>query len=103
MYQKKILTDQLPNIRRINKVYDNSIRSCFDDKFTIILSRKTTLDHYSILDWINLNSSGRVSSKSLKVENKGGEWTISSIGEYRSFFGFENSDDALLFKIRFIL
>jgi len=74
----------------------------FDDKFKIILRHQYNVVQYlEILDWIETNSIGSVEIKTIYELDLKKQVTIAP-GVFKIFYiGFEDSDDALVFKIKF--
>lgn len=64
----------------------------FDKKYKIILKYDYTNRYIDMMDWVDKNSSGLVSTAVAEV-------TPDGVGEV--YFAFENSDDALFFKIKY--
>jgi len=72
---------------------DNGYPVEFDSNFKTIVRHDLNEYFPEIVDWIDKNSSGRVSIKCDTKDKKNRLETL--------YIGFENSDDALVFKIRF--
>jgi len=64
----------------------------FDKKYKIIVKCKYTPLHAEMLEWVNNNSNG-----SVDVQCRGSFVT----GLEDAYFGFQESGDALFFKIKF--
>ena len=60
-------------------------------------------DRYiEMIDWVDQNSTGDVSVKLCSSTQKDDKWYADSQGFDRVFFAFENADDALLFRIKYV-
>jgi hypothetical protein len=64
----------------------------FDRKYKTVLKFETPPDFPLMIDWVESNSNGLVSIKFLDGASKA-----------YMFVGFENLDDALFFKIKFMV
>jgi len=62
----------------------------FDDRFKTVIRCKSPLGYLEMLDWVNKNSNGSVQTK-----------FVEGADEVVFYFGFEDKDDALLFKIKY--
>lgn len=62
----------------------------FDKKYQVVVEYHIEQEYVSILDWLNTHSSGSVDIKI--TEGRG----------YKMYVAFENPDDALIFKIKFM-
>jgi hypothetical protein len=72
----------------------------FDRRFKHIISCDATPDLLLILDWVNIHTVGTVKVELIVATKLGDTWGVDPGGTLRAFFGFENSDDALVFKIK---
>lgn len=72
----------------------NSTLPSFDSNFKVILRVKYTDNYFEKLFWLNNNSIGKVEIKILREIN-------SKTEDSEFFFGFENPDDAILFRIKY--
>lgn len=79
------------------------IKDDFDSKYKTIIAINIGIDYIEILDWINKNSKGLVHIQIHTAEKLGDEWIKSEahIAKKMAFIGFQNSDDALYFKIKY--
>jgi len=78
-----------PGSRVIDTV-DCDGQPIFDKKYSIIIKRNYQPGYIDMLEWVNLNSNNSVD---VKFNNAYGSEAI--------YIGFENSDDALFFKIKY--
>ena len=60
----------------------------FDKKYKIIVDVPYADDYFEKIEWVNINS---INDVDVKIESE------------KIFFAFSNSDDALIFKIRYLL
>ena len=79
------------------------IKNCFDKNYKIILDRPMLHDHVEMIDWINKNSIGKVSIRLYSAYKMKQGWVISPVGKSRVFIGFENLDDAIVFKLKYLI
>lgn len=62
----------------------------FDKKYKVVVEYQLEHEYVSILDWLNTHSSGSVDIKI--TEGRG----------YKMYVAFEDPNDALIFKIRYM-
>jgi hypothetical protein len=70
--------------------HQNQAVPAFDTKYKVVVKYQYEHEYVSIIDWLNNHSSGSVDIK------------ISEGRGYEMFVAFENPDDALVFKIRYM-
>jgi hypothetical protein len=75
----------------------------FEDRFQTVLEYPLDNRYHDMGEWVDKNSTGNVSIKlSPPQGNVEDVWYApAGIIRKRVFFGFENSDDALFFKIKY--
>ncbi len=73
----------------------------FDSSYGVLIVSDIKAHHTTVLDWINQNSSGKVQVQIINAQQEFGLWVVSPGGYSRAFFAFENSDDALVFRIKY--
>lgn len=56
---------------------------------------------YTVLDWINTNSNGSVTVKTVNAVHQYGEWWVLSSGAPKTFAAFALHDDYLRYKLRY--
>lgn len=56
---------------------------------------------YTVLDWINTNSNGSVTIKTVSAVHQYGDWYVLSSGEPKTFAAFALHDDYLRYKLRY--
>lgn len=70
------------------------VKPMFDPKYKTILEVKCKPDYINMLEWVNRNSSGSVDAKF--------EFGVGTgYGIEKIYLGFEDSGDALIFRIRY--
>jgi hypothetical protein len=72
-------------------IYVQRGRPVFDCKYTTIVKHDYTPEWIEMIDWTNENSLGDVD---VKFDNQHGQEAI--------YLGFEDSNDALVFRIRYL-
>lgn len=68
-------------------------RPTFDKKYKVIIETSNMRDYFGMMDWVNLNSKDSVDVKT----------TMDNGHDIKFYFAFENTDDALIFKIKYSL
>jgi CRISPR/Cas system-associated protein endoribonuclease Cas2 len=77
------------------------VEGYFDKGAIVVHAGKRDDSYPQMLDWVDKNSSDRVNVECLQAIQKDGQWVQSTLGEFRVFFAFKNSDDALFFRIKY--
>lgn len=66
------------------------LRPEFDEKYTVVVEYHLQNEYVNIIDWLNTHSTGSVDIK------------ISEGRGYKMYVAFEDPNDALIFKIKFM-
>ena len=78
IFRKSTITDFTETTETVTPI--------FDKKYSIIIKCKYSVDHFELISWVNLNTRGAADVK---------------IVPEAVYIGFENSDDALFFKVKY--
>lgn len=77
------------------------VGDCFEKPYKVLIDSDIKPEHINVLDWLNQNTKGNVQVRIFNAQLVDQKWVISSTGRTRVFFAFDNTDDALVFRIKY--
>lgn len=81
------------------------VSELFDQKYEIIVGKKMDIHFIETINWVNENSKRPVDVKFLHSKKVGNDWLLQHElnSDLYVFFAFQDVDDALYFKIKYML
>lgn len=106
------MTNILQKVKKLfNRVEDQildipikRVKEVFDPKYKIIIGKKLDFNYVEMIHWVNDNSKSSVEVKFFHSKKINNEWYMTDPleSDMYIFFGFEDLDDALCFKIKYV-